>query len=153
MSFSNQLTSALCRPSSSHTPPPPQAVNFTFYHIYKRNWLEYSNKQMASMTGGERTELSPLEHFVIGGLSGGMGPCANCPMDVVKTRLQRQVIEEGVKPKYDGAFQTAKLIAQEEGMTALWKGLTPRLMRIMPGQAITFTVYEQVTKRLFTEKE
>lgn len=34
------------------------------------------------------------------------------------------------------------MIVKEEGVTALWKGITPRLMRIMPGQAITFMTYE-----------
>jgi hypothetical protein len=33
---------------------------------------------------------------------------------------------------------------REEGPAALWKGITPRLMRIMPGQAITFMTYEFV---------
>jgi solute carrier family 25 citrate transporter 1 len=31
---------------------------------------------------------------------------------------------------------------------ALWRGITPRLMRIMPGQAITFMTYEAVTVRI-----
>jgi solute carrier family 25 citrate transporter 1 len=30
----------------------------------------------------------------------------------------------------------------------LWKGITPRLMRIMPGQAITFMTYEFVSSRM-----
>lgn len=54
----------------------------------------------------------------------------------------------GQAPKY-GSFSSAiALIAREEGIRALWKGLTPRLMRIMPGQAITFMTYEWVSKRL-----
>ncbi|GME98192.1 unnamed protein product [[Candida] boidinii] len=36
---------------------------------------------------------------------------------------------------------TGKLI-QEEGMRALYKGITPRIMRVAPGQAVTFTIYE-----------
>jgi solute carrier family 25 citrate transporter 1 len=40
--------------------------------------------------------------------------------------------------------QACVVIAKEEGFLALWKGITPRLLRIMPGQAITFTTYEFV---------
>lgn len=41
-----------------------------------------------------------------------------------------------------GIGQAISVIVKEEGVTALWKGITPRLMRIMPGQAITFMTYE-----------
>ncbi len=54
----------------------------------------------------------------------------------------------GQAPKYGGFASSITLIAKEEGVRALWKGLTPRLMRIMPGQAITFMTYEWVSKRL-----
>lgn len=68
--------------------------------------------------------------------------------DVVKTRMQKQVIREGVTPKYTGLLQSCVVIAKEEGTPALWKGITPRLLRIMPGQAITFMTYEFVSKQL-----
>jgi solute carrier family 25 citrate transporter 1 len=115
-----------------------QGVNFTCYQIFKEKWLEISGKK----------ELAPWQHLMIGGMSGGMGPCANCPLDVVKTRLQKQVVKPGQTPKYTGILQAIPLIAEEEGPKALWKGLSPRLMRIMPGQAITFTVYERVSKHI-----
>jgi solute carrier family 25 citrate transporter 1 len=40
------------------------------------------------------------------------------------------------------------VIAKEEGPLALWKGITPRLLRIMPGQAITFMTYEAVSRQM-----
>ena len=71
--------------------------------------------------------------------------------DVVKTRMQKQVIRPGREPKYTGIYQSCVLIAKEEGYGALWKGITPRLMRIMPGQAITFMTYEAVSSRLTSD--
>jgi solute carrier family 25 citrate transporter 1 len=85
---------------------------------------------------------------MIGGFSGGMGPLVNNPLDVVKTRLQKQVVHEGKKPKYTGLIQACAVIAKEEGSLALWKGITPRLLRIMPGQAITFMTYEAVSQKM-----
>ena len=45
-------------------------------------------------------------------------------------------------------MQACTVIAKEEGVLALWKGITPRLMRIVPGQAITFMTYEFVSFHL-----
>ncbi|CAM9907838.1 unnamed protein product [Discosporangium mesarthrocarpum] len=115
-----------------------QAVNFTCYQIFK--------SQTMQLTG--QKELDPWQHMLLGGLSGGIGPCVNNPLDVVKTRLQKQVVIPGQPPKYAGFASAIGIIAREEGIRALWKGLTPRLMRIMPGQAITFMTYEWVSKRL-----
>lgn len=115
-----------------------QAANFTAYNYGKERWTE--RLQVA--------QLAPWQHLILGGVSGGVGPCLNNPLDVVKTRMQKQVIRNGEVPKYNGLVQSCTVIAKEEGAAALWKGLTPRLMRIMPGQAITFTVYEAVSKML-----
>ena len=62
--------------------------------------------------------------------------------------MQKQVIHPGKTPKYTGLGQACSLIAKEEGTAALWKGITPRLLRIMPGQAITFMTYEFVSSQL-----
>jgi len=50
--------------------------------------------------------------------------------------------------QYTGLLQACAVIAREEGIPALWKGITPRLLRIMPGQAITFMVYEFTSSNL-----
>lgn len=31
---------------------------------------------------------------------------------------------------------------KQEGTRSFYKGITPRVMRVAPGQAVTFTVYE-----------
>lgn len=115
-----------------------QAVNFTAYNIIK--------KKVMDMQGTE--SLQHWQSLLIGGLSGGMGPIVNNPLDVVKTRMQKQVTVPGKEPKYKGLGQSIVVIAKEEGPLALWKGITPRLLRIMPGQAITFMTYEAVTKQM-----
>lgn len=114
-----------------------QAVNFTAYHAIKRKVMEW-----------QRTDhLEHWQSLIIGGVSGGMGPLVNNPLDVTKTRLQRQIFTPGKPLKYTGLAQACAVIYREEGTLALWKGITPRLLRIVPGQAITFTVYESVASR------
>ena len=42
-----------------------------------------------------------------------------------------------------------RLIAsRQEGFHAFYKGITPRIMRVAPGQAVTFTVYEFLKDKL-----
>eukprot|EP00126_Sphaerothecum_destruens_P005194 Sdes_comp18629_c0_seq1m8819 len=111
-----------------------QAVNFTVYHEVKKAWLSHKN----------RSDLFSYESLLLGGLSGCMGPFANSPIDVVKTRLQKQKITPGEKPHYDGLWGTLQTIYREEGFRAFYRGITPRLLRIAPGQAVTFMVYEKI---------
>jgi solute carrier family 25 citrate transporter 1 len=115
-----------------------QAVNFTAYSAIKQQVMQWQGTD----------SLASWQSLLIGGLSGGMGPVVNNPLDVVKTRLQKQVVAAGKPAKYTGLAQACVVIAKEEGVLALWKGITPRLMRIMPGQAITFMTYEAVSAQM-----
>jgi solute carrier family 25 (mitochondrial citrate transporter), member 1 len=38
--------------------------------------------------------------------------------------------------------------SRQEGFHAFYKGITPRIMRVAPGQAVTFTVYEFLKDKL-----
>ena len=38
--------------------------------------------------------------------------------------------------------------SRQEGVHAFYKGITPRIMRVAPGQAVTFTVYEFLRGKL-----
>jgi solute carrier family 25 (mitochondrial citrate transporter), member 1 len=69
-----------------------QAVNFTGY-----NWIK---QKVLDMQG--RSKLEHWQSLLIGGISGGLGPTVNNPLDVVKTRLQKQVVLPGKVPKYTG---------------------------------------------------
>ena len=48
------------------------------------------------------------------------------------------------------AFQRIAAIAREmwrqEGVRSFYKGITPRVLRVAPGQAVVFAVYERVRK-------
>lgn len=41
---------------------------------------------------------------------------------------------------------------RQEGFHAFYKGITPRVMRVAPGQAVTFTVYEYLKGKLEKSK-
>jgi solute carrier family 25 protein 33/36 len=48
--------------------------------------------------------------------------------------------------KYTKLWQTAALIYREEGMAALYGGMTAHLMRVVPNAAILFFTYEFIVR-------
>jgi hypothetical protein len=64
------------------------------------------------------------------------------PTDVAKVRLQVQ--QSAVSPKYNGLVDCLAKIRREEGVTALWKGLTPALTRQVCYTSLSFVIYEPI---------
>lgn len=80
--------------------------------------------------------------MLIGLVSGAMGPLSNAPIDTIKTRLQKTPGVAGETTAIGRIVTIARDMFKQEGVHAFYKGITPRIMRVAPGQAITFTVYE-----------
>lgn len=76
-----------------------------------------------------------------------MGPLSNAPIDTIKTRLQRAPAMPGTTA-LGRIMVIAKDMFKQEGVHAFYKGITPRVMRVAPGQAVTFTVYEFLKEKL-----
>jgi solute carrier family 25 protein 33/36 len=52
--------------------------------------------------------------------------------------------------KYTGLVQCFTLIYKQEGMAALYGGLVPHMLRVVPSAAIMFGTYEGVLRLLGT---
>ncbi|KAF7717605.1 Mitochondrial carrier protein [Penicillium ucsense] len=117
-----------------------QAANFTAYTELKaalqRYQPEYANAQLPS-----------YQTTLIGLISGAVGPFSNAPIDTIKTRLQKTRAEPG-QSAINRIMVIAKDMFKTEGTRAFYKGITPRVMRVAPGQAVTFTVYEYIKGKL-----
>ena len=61
--------------------------------------------------------------------AGMTGEITTIPLDTAKVRLQIQKTPPGETPRYNGLFGTVGKVAAEEGVTALFSGLTPGLQR------------------------
>lgn len=75
------------------------------------------------------------------------------PLQVIKARLQQrsQSLElmangeiKAVHREYVGMLATGKTLWQREGVTGFFKGAIPNALRVAPGAAVTFVVYESV---------
>lgn len=108
-----------------------QAVNFTAYTELRAALQKYQGE----------TDLPGWQTALIGLVSGAMGPLSNAPIDTIKTRLQKTPAEEG-ETAIGRIMKIARDMWKQEGTRSFYKGITPRIMRVAPGQAVTFTVYE-----------
>eukprot|EP00892_Ulva_mutabilis_P002798 jgi/Ulvmu1/12519/UM090_0006.1 len=79
-------------------------------------------------------------HAVSGALSGVFTAAFVCPLDVLKTRIQVQPVDN---PKYRGIVRGLSTIVREEGLGAAYRGLTPTVLALLPTWALYFTAYER----------
>lgn len=98
-------------------------------------------------------QLSPYQQVVCGAGAGVAVSFLACPTELIKCRLQAQSALESSGPitmavKYGGPMDVARHVFQSAGMRGLFKGLVPTLAREVPGNAVTFGVYEAL-KHLF----
>jgi len=108
-----------------------QAANFTAYSELRASLQRYQNT----------SDLPSWQTSIIGLISGAMGPFSNAPIDTIKTRLQKTPAQPG-DTAMGRIVNISRDMWKQEGARSFYKGITPRVMRVAPGQAVTFTVYE-----------
>ncbi len=77
---------------------------------------------------------------------GAVAACLTNPTDVVKTRLMLGYDTKGVR--YVGTANTMARITREEGVRALFSGVSSRVVWISIGGIIFFGGYEMVLQSL-----
>jgi hypothetical protein len=108
-------------------------------------------KRVGQNDAVELTNQSSLLSYTasIVGASGSAKAVASLityPHEVIRTRLRQPTIN-GIQ-KYTGLMQTLKLVVAEEGVKALYGGLTPHMLRVVPNAACMFLIYEVVASKL-----
>ena len=78
---------------------------------------------MRTLTGGNYAGITSM---VAGDGAGIATVYCTMPMDNIKTRLQAI----GGREKYSGTLNCLALMVRQEGIGSLWKGTTPRLLRL-----------------------
>ncbi|KAF8757753.1 Mitochondrial carrier [Rhizoctonia solani] len=127
--------------------------------------LSFANKS----TGNGLMPAKSWNHFVAGGLGGMCGAIVTAPLDVVKTRLQSSLYQDVHRTQLGkgGAVigrarnllwnfvETGHIlrdIYKYEGVPALFKGLGPTLVGVIPARSINFFTYgngKQIIAREF----
>ncbi|XKL66754.1 hypothetical protein PGB90_010174 [Kerria lacca] len=91
-----------------------------------------------------------LNSFILGSLSGTISALMFQPLDVVKTRLQHiSKCSTGTHVSY---FNIFKNIYNTQGITGFWKGLSPTLVRCIPGVGMYFCTLHVLNKNINREE-
>mmetsp|Transcript_17117 Transcript_17117/g.23533 ORF Transcript_17117/g.23533 Transcript_17117/m.23533 type:complete len:295 (-) Transcript_17117:302-1186(-) len=106
-----------------------QGLRFMFFNKYKD-----------LLTDNGRTKLSPLASLVGGMCAGCFSTLGNNPFDVVKTQMQ----SSGAAAKYKSTADCFRQIFAAEGLQGFYKGVVPRMGRVVPGQGVIFMSFESV---------
>ncbi|KAK4774250.1 hypothetical protein SAY87_029269 [Trapa incisa] len=112
---------------------PFDAIQFCIYEQLRIGYKLAANR-----------DLKDAENAMIGAFSGAITGAITTPLDVIKTRLMVQ----GTKSQYKGSINCVRRIIEEEGSSALMKGIGPRVLWIGIGGSIFFGVLERAKQIL-----
>ncbi|KXG45526.1 Mitochondrial carrier protein [Penicillium griseofulvum] len=99
--------------------------------------------QLPAVEPGNKNQQTRND-LIAGSIGGITGTILNTPMDVVKSRIQNTSKVPGQVPKYNWAWPALGTVMKEEGFAALYKGFTPKVLRLGPGGGILLVVYTGV---------
>lgn len=150
---------------------PFSAMYFSMYEFNKQWMLPLHASKRDTLSMGSRKEqinlaesqvLSPSSNFIFGSeyadtllltiangaLCGLVASIFTHPFDVVKTQLQATQRAKSVNNyrvyTIHNTFDAMKLLRKEYGLRWMSIGLTPRLLKVVPGSAVMLASYELV---------
>ncbi|XP_074263020.1 putative mitochondrial adenine nucleotide transporter BTL2 isoform X1 [Silene latifolia] len=125
---------------------PSSAVFYGVYDILKTAYLRSPEgkkralnlkQQGQELTALGQLELGPLRTLLHGAISGACAEVATYPFEVVRRQMQMQVQSTKLS-----TFGTFVKIVEQGGIPALYAGLLPSLLQVLPSAAISYFVYE-----------
>ena len=112
---------------------------FAFYERLKLWWFHSSLRK----SSGNSKRLSLVDHLCTAALAKLIAATVTYPHEVVRTRMRQQT---SAHLKYPNVFAAFAVIYREEGLLALYGGLSPHLLRVVPNSAIIFVIIESICK-------
>ncbi|KAK4264918.1 hypothetical protein QN277_026033 [Acacia crassicarpa] len=125
---------------------PSGAVFYGVYDILKSAYLhspegvkrvQHMKEQAQELNAMEQMELGPIRTLLYGAIAGCAAEAATYPFEVVRRQLQMQV-----RATRMNALATCVKIVENGGVPALYAGLIPSLLQVLPSAAISYFVYE-----------
>jgi hypothetical protein len=122
---------------------PNFALSYTVYGTLKEHVLDdelFYNLRKIDAESGE-PKLGLILTLGCGAFSGASSTLITFPFDTVRRRMQIQNLHIPENERLTARQQGAKLL-EREGLTGLYRGLTPELMKVIPMVGTMFLVYE-----------
>jgi len=117
----------------------------------------FTFENMAPMIKDDQGKIKPVSRMIAGASAGVLAVITTYPLDLVKTRLTVQKEGVGVdgtvyKKTYNGTVDCVRKVIAEEGASALYKGLSPTIVGVIPFEAIQFTFYNWIRELRAAQK-
>uniref|UniRef100_A0A914XXZ5 Mitochondrial carrier protein n=1 Tax=Panagrolaimus superbus TaxID=310955 RepID=A0A914XXZ5_9BILA len=87
--------------------------------------------------------------ILVGSTSGFITSLLLQPLDRLKTLSQQHISNDKKRVKQYSVFQSCQKIYYDNGITGFWRGLTPTLIRVVPGVSIHFGLYQTTKLYIF----
>lgn len=132
---------------------PYVGLNFSVYETLKACLLQHYGLR-------DERDLSVIARLGCGATAGTVGQTVAYPFDVARRRLQvsgwkgakgLHAAENGGSVAYKGMMDCFARTIKEEGFGALFKGLGPNYVKVVPSIAIAFVSYEMIKEGLGVE--
>lgn len=125
---------------------PSSAVFYGVYDMLKSSYLhspegkqriKNMHKHGQELSAFDQLELGPVRTLLHGAIAGACAEAATYPFEVVRRQLQLQVQSTKLS-----SLATFVKIVEQGGISALYAGLIPSLLQVLPSASISYFVYE-----------
>jgi solute carrier family 25 (mitochondrial phosphate transporter), member 23/24/25/41 len=122
---------------------PNFAISYSVYGTLKEYTLDdelFYNLRRIDADSGE-PKLGFLLTVLCGACSGFVATSLTFPFDTIRRRMQIQNLHVDPEHRLSSVEQLTRLI-RNEGLTSLYRGLTPEMLKVIPMVGTMFMVYE-----------
>jgi len=123
---------------------PNFAISYTVYGTLKEYTLDdelFYNLRRIDADSGE-PKLGFFLTLICGASSGALATLITFPMDTIRRRMQIQSLHVTEKSQRLSSQQLFSNLIHKEGLSSLYRGLTPELLKVIPMVGTMFWVYE-----------
>ncbi|KAK7012283.1 mitochondrial carrier domain-containing protein [Favolaschia claudopus] len=107
------------------------------------NAIQYTVYEQLKRVMNPKHEYSPGTHITAGAVAGAVAAAVTTPLDVAKTILQtRGTSHDPEIRNVRGMMDALRIIWAKDGLKGYARGLTPRVVTIMPSTALCWLSYE-----------
>ncbi|KAL6980032.1 Mitochondrial carrier protein CoAc1 [Sarracenia purpurea var. burkii] len=133
---------------------PYAALHFMTYEQY-RGWILDNYTSLGT---------GPVIDLLAGSAAGGTAVLSTYPLDLARTKLAYQVVDTRgsfkngtrnthLKPAYIGIKNVLESVYKEGGVRALYRGVGPTLIGILPYAGLKFYIYEELKRHVPEEHQ
>ncbi|XP_017672741.1 solute carrier family 25 member 43 [Pipra filicauda] len=102
-----------------------------------------ASRRLVILFADELGHVSHWRAIMAGSLAGMVATIVTYPTDVIKTRL---IVQNRLEPSYEGILHAFYKIYHQEGLRALYRGVSPAILGAVPFSAGSFFVYISLDK-------